>query len=146
MKCNRHSTALTVQLNEIYIKVTKEAITETVEMVRNPPSKKFRANLTTILDIKPITADEKISGELTQIFQQGRFENIKEKIKIKIFDFDDAYDDSQIEEYIIRKLNTMGLENKYEFITYGDKIKFIKTSVSNYDDILILVMQHLLHR
>ncbi|MEK4508980.1 S8 family peptidase [Paenibacillus sp. FSL K6-2524] len=123
-------------LDEIYIKVTKKSINETIELIRNPPSQKFRANLTAVLDIKPITVEEKISKELVQLSQQGLFANVKSKIKIKYFDFDDAYDDSQIVEYITKKLNVMGLSDKYEFISYGEGIKFIKVDVSSYDDVV----------
>lgn len=123
-------------LDEIYVKVTKKSINETVELIKNPPSKKFRANLTTVLDIQPIIAEEKISEELAQVSQQGLFDSVKNKIKIKVFDFSDAYDDSQIIDYITRKLNALGMLDKYEFITYGEDIKFIKAQVSSYDDVI----------
>lgn len=123
-------------LNEIYIKVTRKSISETVELIKNPPSERFRANLTAIKDIQPVIAKEKISSELVQLSQQGKFDSVKSKIKIKFFDFNDAYDDSQIIEYIIQKLNAIGLSDKYEFISYGEGIKFIKANVSSYEDIL----------
>jgi serine protease AprX len=123
-------------LNEMYIKVTKKSISETIELIRNPPSKRFCANLTAVEDVRPIISEEKISEGLIQISQQGRFDSIKNKIKIKIFDFNDAYDDNQIEDYIIQKLNAMGLSQKYEFIIYGKNIKFIKAAVSSYDDVI----------
>ncbi|MEK3761306.1 S8 family peptidase [Paenibacillus sp. FSL P4-0338] len=122
-------------LDEIYIKVTKKNINKTIDLIRNPPSQKFSANLTAVLDIKPITVEDKISNELVQLSQQGLFDSVKSKIKIKYFDFDDAYDDSQIVDYITKKINAIGLANNYEFITYGDGIKFIKADVSSYNDI-----------
>lgn len=38
-------------LNEIYIKITRKNIQETIEMVNNPPSQRFQANMTAIADI-----------------------------------------------------------------------------------------------
>ncbi len=67
-------------LNQIYIKVTKKAIEETISLVKQPPSEKFRANMTTIQDIQPIKPSEKISDNLTQISQEGNFESICKKI------------------------------------------------------------------
>ncbi|CAK7055197.1 S8 family peptidase [Tissierella sp.] len=134
--CRKCTIIGSEDLDEIYIKVTKKNIDETVELIKNPPSKKFCANLTTVLDIQPVTAEDKISEELVQISQQGKFDKIKSKIKIKIFDFDDAYDNSQIIEYIIQKLNKMGFSYKYDFITYGEDIKFIKVEVSSYEDVV----------
>ena len=72
------------ELNEIYIKVTKRAIQDTIALVKNPPSEKFRANLTAIEDVEPIEATEKISGGLSQISFQGQFDSIKDKIKNKV--------------------------------------------------------------
>ncbi|WP_227482486.1 hypothetical protein [Clostridioides sp. ES-S-0001-03] len=123
-------------LNEIYIKITKKSIIDTIELIQNPPSKKFRANLTAIEDIQPIIANEKISKELNEISFQGKFDKIKNKIKIKYFDFDDDFDNTQIKNYIIGKLEEFGFEEKYELITYGDNIKFIKMEVSSYEDII----------
>ncbi len=123
-------------LNEIYIKVTKQSIAKTVALIQKPPSEKFRANLTAILDIQPISAEEKISDELADISAQGNFDRIKSKIKIKVFDFDDAFDDNQIMGYIVKKLKEFGFGEKHELITYGDRIKFIKVDVSSYEDII----------
>ncbi|MFZ5967668.1 MAG: S8 family peptidase [Bacillota bacterium] len=123
-------------LDEIYIKVTKKSIADTVELIKNPPSERFRANMTTILDIQPVTAEEKIADELVQISQEGHFDNVKGKIKIKIFDFDDDYDDSLIVDYIVKKLGALGLSDKIKFINYGDGIKFIKAEVPSYETVV----------
>lgn len=55
-------------LNEIYIKVKRKSIQETVALVKNPPSQKFCANMTAISDIQPIKASEKISDLLVGLF------------------------------------------------------------------------------
>ncbi len=122
-------------LNEIYVKVTKKALIDTISLVRNPPSQKFRANMTTIEDIQPITAKEKITKELTQIITQGNFNEISKKIKVKYFDFDNEFDNNQILHYILEKLKKIGLENNYTLISYGESIKFIKIEVDNFEQI-----------
>lgn len=123
-------------LNEIYIKVNKESVQETIELVKNPPSQKFRANMTVIADIQPIRPEEKISPMLQSVAQEN-FDSIKKEIKIKIFDFDDEFDNAQIWDYVKRKLQLLHLDN-YEIITYGEYIKFLKIEVKSYDDIIDL--------
>lgn len=125
----------TEDLNEIYIKVKKKSIQETVKLVNNPPSIKFRANMTAISDIQPIIADEKISSSLISAAQND-FSTVKNKIKIKVFDFDDDFDNAQIWDYIKRKLKALGLHENCEIITYGEHIKFLKIEVHSYEDII----------
>ncbi|SHJ11416.1 hypothetical protein SAMN02745671_02715 [Anaerovibrio lipolyticus DSM 3074] len=71
-------------LDEIYIKVNKRNIQETIEMVKNPPSKRFQANMTAIVDIQPIKAEEKISPLLKNLAEK-EFNSIKKIIKLKFF-------------------------------------------------------------
>lgn len=78
-------------MDEVYIKVTKKTIQDTIDLVKNPPSQKFRANLTAVLDIQPIRPQEKIALGLFEISSQGMFDSIKGKIKVKLFDFDDEF-------------------------------------------------------
>lgn len=125
----------TEDLNEIYIKVKKKAIQQTVELVRNPPSQRFRANMTAVLDIQPIKADEKISASLIEVAQSD-FSLVKGKIKIKVFDFGDDFDNDQIWAHVNRKLETLGLHERCEIITYGEHIKFIRVDVRSYEDIV----------
>ena len=84
------------ELRDIYIKVTKESIHETIALVKNPPTKKFKANLTAISDIQPIRGAEKIACELTEISAQGMLDKVKSKIKIKLFDFNDDFDNDKL--------------------------------------------------
>ena len=126
------------ELHEIYIRVDKKSLIETVELVKRPPTERFRANLTAIEDIKPVTAGDKISKNLEDVSTQGGFDRIKGKIKIKLFDFGDDFDNSQIMGYVMNKLSDLGLSEKHEIISYGDKIKLIKIEVNSYNDIVNL--------
>ena len=123
-------------LNEIYIRVNKKSIEETVSLIQNPPSKKFCANLTAISDVQPITTDEKISENLVQMSSQGQFDSIKSKIKIKFFDFGDDFDNNQIMGYVMKKLADLKVAETHELITYGGRIKYIKVEVGSYEDVI----------
>lgn len=122
-------------LDEVYIKVTKKTIQDTIDLIKNPPSQKFQANLTAVSDIQPIRPQEKISLGLSEISTQGMFDSIKGKIKVKFFDFDDEFDNVQILGYIMEKLTTLGFSEKHELITYGDQIKYIKVQVESFEDV-----------
>lgn len=123
-------------LNQIYIKVTKKSVEKTISLIKQPPSEKFRANMTAILDIQPIRPEEKISDNLTKISQEGNFESISKKIKLKIFDFDNDFDNIQIMEYVLRRLDELGFSDNHELITYGDHIKYVKIAVDSFKDIV----------
>lgn len=124
-------------LNEIYIRVSKKAVQETIALVKNPPSQKFKANMTAIADIQPIKPEEKISPMLHSVAQED-FDSIKKEIKIKVFDFDDEFDNTQIWDYVKRKLRQLDFDDKYKIISYGEHIKFLKVEVKSYDDIIKL--------
>lgn len=104
--------------------------------MKQPPSEKFRANLTAIQDIQPIRASEKISENLTRISQEGNFDSISQKIKVKLFDFDNDFDNIQIMGYVLKQLDGLGFANNHELITYGEKIKYIKVAVQSFQDIV----------
>lgn len=124
-------------LNEIYIKVDRKKIQDTIKLVNNPPSEKFKANMTVVADIQPITPKEKIAFSLRSILQEN-FDYQKKYIKVKIFDFGDEFDNAQIWNYVIRKLNLLNLENKYEIVSYGKNLKFLKIEINSQDDIINL--------
>ena len=124
-------------LNEIYIKVSKKAVQETIALVKNPPSQKFKANMTAISDIQPIRPEEKISSMLQSAAEEN-FDSIKKEIKIKLFDFDDDFDNAQIWNYVRRKIRQFHLDNNYKIISYGEHIKFLKMEVNSYEDIITL--------
>lgn len=122
-------------LNEIYIRITKASIQETISLITQLPSEKFRANMTAIQDIQPIVASEKISKSLLHIAEQGNFEKIRKEIKVKLFDFDDAFDNAQIMNYVLRKLTELGLSDNHTIISYGDKIQYLKLQVNSFEDV-----------
>lgn len=124
------------ELGEIYIKVTKETIEDTVELVRNPSSKGIQANMTAISTIEPIVAESKISLGLKEMNLAGNFDSIKSRIKIKLFDFGDDFDNEQIMSYVMKKLDELGLLDTHELFCFKDSIKYIKVGVSSYEDIL----------
>lgn len=122
-------------LHEIYIKLSKKGIQDTIELVQNPPSNKFKANMTAITDIKPISVEQKISEDIIKKQEEGEFEKVKDKIKVKFFDLDDDFDNNQVQAYVNSKLEQIGLLEKNSMVAYGDRIKFLKVSVESYDDV-----------
>lgn len=136
--CQKFRIIGSEELQDLYIRVDKKSLIETVELIMNPPSERFKANLTAIKDVKPVTSEDKISESIKEILTQGGFDNIKDRIKLKLFDFDDVFDNNQIFGYVFSKLDDYGLSEKYERISYGDKIKLIKIKVNSYEDIVNL--------
>lgn len=123
------------ELNQIYIKVTKESVEKTISLVQNPTSERLRANMTAIQDIQPIRPLEKISDNLTRLALDGKFQSVCRKIKIKLFDFDDEFCNTQITRYVVKELEKLGFENNHKVITYGENIKYIKVVVESFQDI-----------
>lgn len=123
-------------LGEIFIKLSAKSIQDTINLVRNPPSEKFKANLTAVNDISPITCDEKISKSITQLVAHNAFDSIKGRIKVKLFDFDDEFDNAQIMDYVFKKIDEYGFGGNYEIITYGSSIMYIKVEVETYNDVV----------
>ena len=125
-------------LGEIFIKLSPKSIQDTIKLVRNPPSERFKANLTAVDDISPITPYEKISKSITQLVEQNEFDSIKRRIKVKLFDFDDEFDNTQIMDYVFKKIDEYGFGDNYDMITYGSSIMYIKVEVETYDDVVKL--------
>jgi hypothetical protein len=136
--CQRCRIIGSEELHEIYIRVDKKSLIDTVELIKKPPSERFKANLTAIENIKPVMTEDKISRNLEDIATQGDFDRIKGKIKLKLFDFGDDFDNSQIMGYVMSKLHVFGLLENHKIISYGSKIKLVKIEVNSYDDIVNL--------
>ena len=126
------------ELNEIYIKVSQQSIIKTIGLVKNPPTQAFEANLTVIDKIMPVTAKEKISESLVQISTKDDFERIKNKIKIRLFDFGDDFNNNQIMGYVMNKFLEFGYYERQKMVEFGDEIKLIKVSVDSYEDVVKL--------
>lgn len=122
-------------LNEIYIKVTRQSLKETISLVKEPPSKKFKANLTAIEDIQPIQPAEKITQDLYRVSKQGNIENVRNQIKIKLFDFGNEFDNTQIWNYVLKKLKALKLPGDPEHISYGEKINYLKVKIRSFEDV-----------
>ncbi len=134
--CRECSIIGSGELGEVYIKLNKKSIENTIRLVKEPPSKEFKANMTAIENIEPYTMEDKISESIIQLEENALFDSVKDRIKIKLFDFDDDYDNSLIMNYVMRKLDELGLAETSELITYGEHIKYIKLSTNSYNDIM----------
>lgn len=131
-KCNIIGSG---KLEEIYIKVTKSTINETIQCIKNPPSKKFRANMTAVQSIMPVFSEEKISQNLVVAFDNGSDVDVRNNIKIALFDFDNDADNDIILDYVLSKLKELGLTDTHELVSYGGKVRYIKVCVQDFSDI-----------
>lgn len=125
----------TADLNEIYVKVTKKGIENTIALTRMPSSERVKANITTVKEIVPIDSKDVISKNLLINRGEEDFSKLKKKIKVKLFDFENPFDNEQINNYVLSKLNDIGLGNSVKRISYGEKINYIKVEVQNYDQV-----------
>ncbi len=122
------------ELDEVFCKVTKAGIERTIREVESLPAIAFKANLTAIDDITPYYDEEKISDSLRKI-TAAEFSSIDNSIRIKLFSLDTEYEDEILKRYVVNKLNNLGLDNNIKFITYGDKIQYIKVKLESYEQI-----------
>lgn len=121
-------------LDEMYFKVTKYGLEKTIEEIRVLPAEELKANLTVIDQIVPYYNEDKISEKLDKI-SKSDFEQIKNRIKVKMFNFMNEYDNQLIKNYVYKELKKINLYDKAEFINYGDKINYIQLSIQSYEDI-----------
>ncbi len=111
-------------LQELYIKITRQGIRKTIGRINSPKrSQKLEANLTTIEDILPIYAEEKLSSNLKRILMQKEMAYVR-KIKIKCFDFGNEYDNIIIRQYVENKIKSLGYN--FEYKIFGEHLNFFK--------------------
>jgi hypothetical protein len=125
----------TGQLDELYVKLTSRNIHETIEIIKTLPSQRVKANLTALREVSPFVPEDKISKQLIAVTENNKFSEVKEKIKIKIFDFDNEYDNEIIHNYVKNKIQEMELDSDIKYIKYGEKIEYIKIRVESVEDI-----------
>lgn len=112
-------------LNEIYVKVTKEGIKQTIDEIGTLPAKEFKANMTAIKEIVPVYPSEKLTGFS---LNEGT-----KTIKVKNFNFQDDLSNLQASKYFEEKLVQSDL--KFKFKDYTKNVKFYEVEVKNNDDI-----------
>ncbi|MDR0752267.1 MAG: hypothetical protein LBF12_06795 [Christensenellaceae bacterium] len=97
-------------LQELYVKVTKEGLNKTITRINHPHrTQSLEANLTTVKDIVPILPAEKLSVNLIPLINQENTSIIK-KLKIKCFSFGNTDDDTLIREYVKNKIVALSYE------------------------------------
>lgn len=99
----------TDNLNEIYVKVTKEGLEKTIKEIETLPAKNFEANMTAIKEILPITPSEKIVTEIDT--------SITKVVKVKTFNFQDDLSNLQASDYFEEKIKNHHLEFKFKNYT-----------------------------
>ncbi len=118
------------KFEELYIKVTPQGIRKTVSRIHRPLSKQLESNLSTIENIQPIFNESKISLALKNLIKKSKK---IEKLKVKIFNFGNEFDDTAVRRYIADQLNKLGYKPTY--YDYGSKLNYFKLENVNIDDI-----------
>lgn len=110
-------------LTELYIKLTPKGILKTINKINSTNlSKNIKANLSTIVSIDPIYPSEKISVDL------GTSDNDTiEHLKIKLFKFDNEYDNLRLNSYVEKEIVSLGYGEFVKY-NYGDKLEYLSLS------------------
>lgn len=106
-------------LEENYIKVTKEGIQKTIEYIRTSNSKYLGANLTAVAEISAFKPKDKLSIGLRKELKE---ESFSKRVKLKCFDFGNDYDNQQVHTYVKRKLSELDLD--YEYKDFGVNLNY----------------------
>ena len=120
------------KFEELYIKVTAEGIRRTVARINRPNlSKKMLSNLSTVVDILPISENEKISNIIhNSLYKEKYFK----KIKLKIFNFGNDFDDTIVRDNIVLELKKLGYDVSY--FEFGKKLNYFKLENVKSEDII----------
>lgn len=119
--CKKCEIIGTGELNEIYIKVTKKSLKSTINLIEKANSKNIRANMTIVEDVTPVYPIEKISENLQNVILNSENENFSGEVKIKLFDFDNEYDNTLIKKNFRKNLEILGLNEGIKEISYNSK-------------------------
>lgn len=120
-------------LEENYIKVTKDGIEKTIEYIRTSKSKYLGANLTAVAEISAFKPSDKLSIGLKKELEEEKF---SQRVKLKCFDFGNDYDNQQVHTYIERKLSDLNIS--YEYKSFGANLNYYVLEVQEPQ-----VIQHL---
>src|SRR5690625_3681599 len=112
------------KLNEIYVKVTKDGLEKTIEEITLLPAKRFKANLTAIKEIKPVTPESKLLNQV---------DKIQDSIKVTNFNFKDESANELAKNYLEERLTNLDLEYKYK--RYSKNVKFYDIKIKTKQDI-----------
>ena len=119
--------------NVLYSNEKSPSLEQVTEYINNPLWIDFNNRIQSAYRIEPLSL---IHISSLALAAQSDFSSIKNNIKVKIFDFDDDFDNAQIWDYINRKITLLGLHDNCELITYGEHIKFLKIGINSYEDII----------
>lgn len=111
-------------LEENYIRITRESIQKTIEYIRTSDSKYLGANLTAITEISAFKPQEKLSTSLIMELKEDKFSR---RVKLKCFDFGNDYDNQKILTYVEQTLNKLDLN--YEYKDFGTNLKYFVLDV-----------------
>lgn len=116
-------------LNEVFIRVSKDGLDKTIERIEEPSSEQLKANMTAIKGITPIIPEDKITN-LKRINNKTTEEN-DIKIKIKPFDFKNEFYNEQIIEFIKQELSKIDGVRDFKFHDISKSLKLYEVSLES---------------
>ena len=108
-------------LTELFVKITPNGINNTIKRIKQKHlTKQLIANLSTIESVDPIFPDEKITDRIRDIIHTNKEIG---KLKVKLFRFDNEFDDGIIRRYVEGQIKLLGYED-IKFVSYGQKLEY----------------------
>lgn len=118
----------TGELNELYIKITMDGIKKTVSKLSKNLTNEMISNLSAIEEVLPYTSDDK------KIFINTNYD-ITNRIKVKLFKFDNEFDDYQINVNFIKEISKIP-NISYVKKEYGNNLEYFEICGVNDDKIV----------
>lgn len=121
------------EIDTLYVKVTPQSLQESIEIAQEEPSKNVQANMTTISSFEPLHPEQKIA-EKFMTMDDAAFSTVKDRIKLRLFDFGDDFTNARIRQYVLEKIKQYGIQTEPEQISHGT-VQLYKLHVQTISDI-----------
>lgn len=115
-------------LEDNFIKVTKDGIEETIKYIQSSTANNLEANLTAVEQITVFSPIDKLSIALNKEMKE---EGFSKRVKVKCFDFGNNRDNKKIHMYVQKKLKELNI--KYEYKNFGKNLKYYALDAVNSD-------------
>lgn len=122
-------------LDEILIRIEPDSIAKTIESIKNNPPKDLKANMTAIAGIENIRSEEKISEHLKVILKNQKFDSVKNRIKVELYEFDDEYFDLNNISLVEKNLLENNICTSIKEIKFDNELQCINVTIEHEENI-----------
>ncbi len=122
-------------LDELLIRVGADSIAKTIRSIEKNPSKELQANMTAMKNIVSIQSEEKISEHLKKMLKKQKFDDIKNRIKVELYEFDDEYLDLNNRSFVEKALLENNLCSSIRELKFNDDLECINVTVDSEENI-----------